>query len=284
MLSKEAMSTEGELFKALLDFAEVTPLLASTPETVTANLPKAREVVGQIAALGLSPGYADYFKASEERYAHYLAAAIGLFKPASNILDVGNAPGHVGIGLHLLGHKVRGLNMSAEYRSNYASPTWLTEFDIIETNFEHNPIPVPDQSYDAVMFTEVFEHIATRNPVEVLSELKRALRKDGLLIFSTPNVCNISNIYALLHGHNIFWDKEIFYGSLDRHNREFTPAEVQRCFAEAGFDVVEFWGMNDHSNWRGGGNVFAYDFTAKYGTDHPMLRNTTVAVYRKRDS
>lgn len=281
MLFKDAKSKERDLFKDLLDYAEVTPQLASTPESVALNLPRAREVVEQVGAIGLSEGYTDYFKASAERYAHYLAAAIGLLKPESSILDVGNAPGHVGIGLHLLGHKVRGLNMSAEYRSNYASPSWLTEFDVIETNFEHNPIPVADESFDVVIFTEVFEHIATRNPVEVLVELKRVLRKGGLLIFSTPNVCNISNIYALLHGHNIFWNKEIFYGSLDRHNREFTPAEVQNCFAEAGFEVVEFWGMNDHSNWRGGGNVFAYDFTTKYGTDHPMLRNTTVAVYRK---
>lgn len=279
-MSKEVSSKETMLFKALLDFAELPPQLASTPSAVAKNLPRAREVVEQVAAIGLSEGYVDYFKASAERYAHYLAAAIGLLKPESNILDVGNAPGHVGIGLHLLGHKVRGLNMNSEYRSNYASPEWIQTFDVIEMNFEHEPIPVADGSFDAVIFTEVLEHIATRNPVQILRELKRVLRPGGLMIFSTPNVCNISNIYALLHGHNIFWDKEIFYGSLDRHNREFTPSEVKKCFEEAGFTEVEFWGLNDHSNWRGGGNMFAYQFTGQFGTDHPLLRNTTVAVYR----
>lgn len=280
-MSRDVIGTETELFSALLDFAELPPQLASTPDVIAANLPRAREVVEQVAAIGLSEGYADYFRASAERYAHYLAAAIALLKPESRILDVGNAPGHVGIGLHLLGHKVRGLNMSVEYRSNYASPDWLAEFDVIETNFEHHPIPVPDESFDTVVFTEVLEHVATRDPVQVLRELKRVLRPGGLLIFSTPNVCNISNIYALLHGHNIFWNKEIFYGSLDRHNREFTPAEVQRCFMEAGFEEVEFWGLNDHSNWRSGGNVFAYEFTGRHGIDHPLLRNTIAAVYRK---
>lgn len=280
-MSRDGTSKETELFRALLDFAELPPQLASTPDSVAANLPRAREIVEEVATIGLSEGYVDYFRASAERYAHYLAAAIAFLKPSSCILDVGNAPGHVGIGLHLLGHKVRGLNMNAEYRSNYASPEWLTEFDVIEMNFEHHPIPVIDESFDAVIFTEVLEHIATRDPVQVLRELRRVLRPGGLMIFSTPNVCNISNIYALLHGHNIFWDKEIFYGSLDRHNREFTPEEVQRCFEEAGLEAVEFWGLNDHSNWRGGGNEFAYRFTGQYGTDHPLLRNTTVAVYRK---
>jgi len=279
-VSNNLVSKETELFRALLDFAELPPQLASTPDTIAASLPKAREVVEEVAAIGLSEGYVDYFKASTERYAHYLAAAIALLEPESCILDVGNAPGHVGIGLHLLGHKVRGLNMNSEYRSNYASPDWLTTFDVIEMNFEHEPIPVADGSFDAVIFTEVLEHIATRNPVQVLGELKRVLRPGGLMIFSTPNVCNISNIYALLHGRNIFWDKEIFYGSLDRHNREYTPAEVRQCFAEAGFEEVEFWGLNDHSNWRGGGNMFTYEFIGQYGIDHPLLRNTTVAVYR----
>ena len=279
-MSKDVTSKETELFRALLDFAELPAQLASTPDAVAANLPRAREVVDRVAAIGLSEGYVDYFKASAERYAHYLAAAIGYLEPGSRILDVGNAPGHVGIGLNLLGHKVRGLNMNSEYRSNYASPDWLATFDVIEMNFEHEPIPVADGSFDAVVFTEVLEHIATRDPVQVLRELRRVLRPGGLMIFSTPNVCNISNIYALLHGRNIFWDKEIFYGSLDRHNREFTPSEVQRCFEEAGFTEVELWGLNDHSNWRGGGNMFAYQFIGQFGTDHPLLRNTTVAVYR----
>jgi SAM-dependent methyltransferase len=54
-----------------------------------------------------------------------------------------------------------------------------------------NKIPVPDQSYDAVVLTQVLEH--TPNPGEVLLEINRILKPDGRLLISVP-------LNAPLHG------------------------------------------------------------------------------------
>ena len=129
--------------------------------------------------------------------------------------------------------------------------------------------------------TDVLEPMAVRNPVWVAGEMCRVLRPGGRVIFSTPNVCNISNMYALMMGKNIFWDPGVFYGSLDRHNREYTISEVTACFTSAGFSQEYLWAINDHSNWRGGGNEFAYEYTARYGDDHVLTRNTTLGIYKK---
>jgi hypothetical protein len=68
---------------------------------------------------------------------------------------------------------------------------------------------------------------------------------------------------------------------VDRHNREFTVEEVEEVFAAAGFERRALWGMNDHANWRDGGNEFAYSFVARYGDAHPLTRNTIMGVYKK---
>lgn len=100
--------------------------------------------------------------------------------------------------------------------------------------------------------------------------------------FSTPNVCNVSNVVSLLKGNNIFWDSDIFYGDTDRHNREFTPREVRSLFESNGFVTRAYFGMNDHANWRSGSAQHLYDYQAIYGTpEHGLMRNTIVGVFGK---
>ena len=70
------------------------------------------------------------------------------------------------------------------------------------------------------------------------------------MILSTPNVANLSNVVALIQGENVFWPPEIFYGSVDRHNREFTPAELLQLVDRAGFAQHALGYMNTWSNWN----------------------------------
>lgn len=69
--------------------------------------------------------------------------------------------------------------------------------------------------------------------------------------------------------------------SLDRHNREYTPQEVDKLMLDACLDPVATWGLNDYSNWRAGGSDFATRFVERFGEDHSLCRNTIAGVYRK---
>ncbi|MEM0541986.1 class I SAM-dependent methyltransferase [Flavobacterium sp. j3] len=65
-------------------------------------------------------------------------------------------------------------------------------------------IPVADKSFDAIMCTEVFEHIV--NPREAIKEFSRILKKEGYLIITAP-FCSLTHFapYHFYTGFNLFF-------------------------------------------------------------------------------
>lgn len=78
-------------------------------------------------------------------------------------------------------------------------------------------IPVPEGSFDAILCTEVLEHVP--EPIRVISEFSRMLRKGGRLYLSAP-------LGAFLHQEPYH-----FYGG-------YTPHWYRRFLPMAGFDIV----------------------------------------------
>lgn len=268
------------LFSYLIDNVDRSALILPTeiPNEIMDRFTHAENIIAEIKVIVGDKGHGDYFGSSIERYKHYLAIADAILPKGASILDVGNAPGHVGIGLHLLGMKVKGINLNDEHLGTYPSAKWPELFNALSLDIENNLLPFDDNSFDAVYFTEVLEHIAIKNPDTILSEFWRVIKPGGLFVLSTPNMCNISNIFALMNGKNIFWPSNLFYGSTDRHNREYTPKEVMDLVKETGFNDFTIYGFNCSSNWRGGGNEFAEKAISKFNDHHPLLRNT-IMVY-----
>lgn len=59
---------------------------------------------------------------------------------------------------------------------------------IVDQFYNGLDIPFPDESYEAIICTEVLEHAAS--PERLLSEIKRVLKKDGVLFLTMPLVWN----------------------------------------------------------------------------------------------
>lgn len=86
-------------------------------------------------------------------------------------------------------------------------------------------IPVPDESFDAVLCSEVFEHLP--NPILAVRELSRVLRKGGILLLTAPVSC-------LTHQAPYY-----FYNGFSRYFYE-------RFLTEAGFQIEE---LSFNGNW-----------------------------------
>jgi len=65
---------------------------------------------------------------------------------------------------------------------------WDTSQIDIVSDITH--IPEPDASFDAVLCSEVFEHLP--NPIDALRELARLLKPGGKLVFTAP-FCSITH-------------------------------------------------------------------------------------------
>ncbi len=185
----------------------------------------------------------DYFRSSTPRYKR--VREIFKNKPIGKILDLGCSPGHNAIILSRMGFEVIGIDLNDIYISKY-NPGWFKEFDRITWDIEKKNLPFESDSFEYVIFSEVLEHVAIRHPKEIFQELKRVLKPGGMLYLTTPNVANLSYVLALLFGNNIFWNPEIFYGSTDRHNREYTHGEVRKLLKDSGFNNII---INFYSTW-----------------------------------
>jgi ubiquinone/menaquinone biosynthesis C-methylase UbiE len=73
-------------------------------------------------------------------------------------------------------------------------------------------IPVDNESFDAIMCTEVFEHVI--NPIEAIQEFSRILKKDGYLIITAP-FCSLTH-FAPYHYYSGF-NKFFYETELDRN-------------------------------------------------------------------
>lgn len=104
--------------------------------------------------------------------------------------------------------------------------------EVITGDVENVKLPWLSQSFDALILSEVLEHLV--DPWAVLRKL-RPLMKPGALVFaSTPNISHYNVVVMLLRGQWRLFDK----GVMDRtHLRWFTPQTFWEMFESCGYRV-----------------------------------------------
>jgi 2-polyprenyl-3-methyl-5-hydroxy-6-metoxy-1,4-benzoquinol methylase len=223
-----------------------------------------------------------YVETSLPRYRFVADAAVRYFPRNGKILDLGCAPGHMGIILHHLGFEMHGIDLNQLWEEMYPERKWLQELNVQAIDVEKQPLPFPDATFDGAVFAEVLEHIAFKPPTQVMNEIRRVLKPQAAMLLTTPNVCNLANILTLAKGKNIFWAPEIFYGGSDRHNREYTPDEVVTAVEQSGLEIVDRFLFNGPNNWNGAAADHLYDTLELLSDlDTPLLGNTVFVVAKR---
>jgi len=140
--------------------------------------------------LGTPTGTSDYII---EKRINKISRYINLVD--KTILDFGCGDGKYSNYLHNLGNKVWGIEIEKK-RLNKAKLFKNKKLDF--KIYEGGKIPFKKNSFDIVILNEVLEHVKDENMT--LIEIKRVLKKDGIIILYVPN----RNFPLEGHGMDLF--------------------------------------------------------------------------------
>lgn len=120
----------------------------------------------------------------------------------------------------------------------------------VGVNCDVSVLPFESGSVDAVIFTEIFEHLYI-NPLGALEEIYRVLEPGGFLYLTTPNAIGVRRLARTLMRGTMADDVLPVLQSIKRrqmigHFREYTPREITRLLEHVGFWPVETSTVNPY--------------------------------------
>jgi SAM-dependent methyltransferase len=191
---------------------------------------------------GLSAWHQGYLANHRIRIAHDLDIINHEISKSQSILEFGSVPLVLTAALKSSGYQVTGCDIHPE---RYASTIEALGLKVVECNIETEPLPFADESFDAVVFNELFEHLRI-NPVFTLTEVLRVMKPNGILTLSTPNLRSLDGIRNFLLRDRAFSCASNIYLEYKKlqtighmgHVREYTRTEVVEFLQTIGFAVT----------------------------------------------
>ena len=215
----------------------------------------------------------DYTAAAQRRYQFVLDLVTEDLRPPASVVELGAAPGWQAVGLRRAGYRVTAVDIGEQSDEwDHASQGNMVrlfvdeDIDFVRHDLEQTPYPLADDAFDAVVMTEVFEHLRDY-PVTSLIEVRRVLRPGGRLYLTMPNAAYIGNRLRLLTGKSVAtplpdWIRGVPFA---RHAREYTFAETRELLEYAGLRPV---------------TLISRHFYIGSGRTSPVSRYTKLAIDR----
>jgi 2-polyprenyl-3-methyl-5-hydroxy-6-metoxy-1,4-benzoquinol methylase len=149
-------------------------------------------------------------------------------KPLQTVLDIGCGDGHFLSSFQKLGVKTFGTEFD-----EFSASTAKKNGAIILDGGLMPEIPNDLQGFDAIIFTEVIEHI--NNPETVLNHFYKILSPGGLIFMTTPNFASIERYALGPEWGMICYPEHISY---------YTPRTLNQAFKKIGFKKISVYTEN----------------------------------------
>lgn len=147
----------------------------------------------------------------------------------ASVLDVGCGEGMIAARLATAGHRVVGIDVASEPLRRARARHRELDLRLVPTE---GSWPLQDVSFDAVWAGEVIEHVL--DTAGWLSEVRRVLRSDGVLVLSTPAHQPLTRL-ALGLSRRAF---EAHFDPRSDHLRFYTRRALLRLLADFGFEPI----------------------------------------------
>lgn len=193
------------------------------------ELPELKKIYGQNYFKNTnsnSIGYEDYLKDKPniiKTFEKRFKDIEKLYPEKGKILDLGCA-----MGFFLEVAENHGWTPYGVEISNYAVNIAKKRFGEKISNGTLDEVSFPNNFFDIITMWDYFEHIP--DPFQELSRARQLLKKDGLLILSTPNADSLP--------HKIFKDRWMGYKDQE-HLYYFSKKNVRMLLEQSGFKVLK---------------------------------------------
>jgi SAM-dependent methyltransferase len=234
------------------------------------------EVVSELMGRYSEPHLKNYLSVHRHRYKIDIVNICELLPRAASIFDFGAYPYAMSETLSRLGYAVT----AADIDPSTCPFIHELSFAVVKCNANTARIPIEDQQFDAVVMTEVFEHLHM-NPIVTMREVLRILKPDGALYLTTPNGVGLRKLVKVLIKRKF---QQIYHqwSSLEStgvmgHVTEYTPAEIKDFLEKTGFTQVTTRTANVYKKDRKIEHYFWKAASFPFRT----MRETIIATARK---
>ncbi len=197
--------------------------------------------------LGAGADEYTYLQEMQYAYARTLNDVVPILKKKCQVLEIGSLFGVVSRVLKQADFEVTATDIPEFHQSEKLRELYRRNnipFDSLD--LRDGNLSYPSESFDAVIICEVIEHL-NFNPLPVLQEINRVLKKNGVLYLAIPNQGWIMNRVKLLFGKSIHPPVQQFFDQLDKsknhivslHWREYTMHETVELLQRTNFTIAK---------------------------------------------
>lgn len=147
------------------------------------------------------------------------------------LLDIGCGDGRISKQLITLGYRVYGIDISRKLVGEARKKGVIATCSDVALS-----IPFSDGFFDYVFAGEIIEHIIDTELI--LREISRVLRKNGVIVITTPNLVHLPDRIAFIKG-NCPCQIQPFHQYLKFHVRQFTHGSLSMMLEQFGFKIIE---------------------------------------------